>query len=76
MAKGSTKFSGIQGSIIGKYFLESLEYDLNIQHEINHIFITKATFTKYTEENEIYINLLKFCIPSEERRDKLCELLD
>ena len=51
--KDSSKFAGIQGSIIGKSFLETLQLDLSIQHEIKHIFITKPTFSKYTEMDEI-----------------------
>jgi hypothetical protein len=54
VAKDSSKFAGIQGSITGKYFLETLQLDLSIQHEIKHIFITKPTFAKYTEMDEIY----------------------
>jgi hypothetical protein len=34
VAKDSLKFSGIQGNIIGKAFLETLHPDINIQHEI------------------------------------------
>ena len=34
MAKDSSKFSGIQGSIMGKTFLETLHPDINIQREI------------------------------------------
>jgi len=48
VAKDSSKFSGIQGSITGKAFLDALQLDINIQHEIRYIFITKPTFTKYT----------------------------
>jgi hypothetical protein len=47
--KDNSKFAGIQGNITGKAFLETLQFDLNIQHEIKHIFITKPTFSKYTE---------------------------
>jgi hypothetical protein len=49
VAEDSSKCSGIQGSITNKAFLETLQLDLSIQHEINYIFITKPTFTKYTE---------------------------
>jgi hypothetical protein len=42
------KFTGIQWSITGKAFLETLQFDLSIQHEIKYIFITKPTFSKYT----------------------------
>jgi hypothetical protein len=54
VAKDSLKFSGIQGSITGKAFLDSLQLDINIQHEIRYIFITKPTFAKYTEMDEVY----------------------
>jgi hypothetical protein len=64
MAKDGSKFKGIKGSIIGKEFLENLRLDLNIQQEIKYIFITKPTFAKYTEVDEVYQRLLKFNIPS------------
>jgi hypothetical protein len=63
VANGSSNFSGIQGSITSKSFLEMLQLDLSIQHEIKHIFITKPTFENYTEINEVYRGLLKFTIP-------------
>ena len=48
VAKDSLKFLGIQGTITGKAFLDALQLDINIQHEIRYIFITKPTFAKYT----------------------------
>lgn len=51
--KDGTKFIGVKGNIIGKEFLESLTYDLDIQYEIKHIFISKPTFAKYTEVDEV-----------------------
>ena len=39
VAKDSSKFSGIHGSITGKAFLETLQPDLIILHEIKCIFI-------------------------------------
>jgi hypothetical protein len=48
MEKDGSKFAVIQGSITDKEFLESLQLDLRIQHEIKYIFITKPTFSKYT----------------------------
>jgi hypothetical protein len=63
MAKDSSKFSRIQGSITGKAFLETLQPDIIIQHEIRYIFIFKPTFAKYTEMDEIYRRLLKVNIP-------------
>ena len=74
--KDSSKFSRIQGSIIGKAFLETLQMDLSIQHEIKYIFITRPTFTKYTEMDEVYIGLLKVTIPSQKRWEDLCTLIE
>ena len=76
MAKDSSKFSGIQGSITGKAFLETLQHDLNIQHEIKYVFIIKPTFAKYTEMDEVYHRLLKFTIPITQRWDELCNLIE
>jgi ABC-type branched-subunit amino acid transport system ATPase component len=64
VANGSSNFSGIQGSITSKSFLETLQLDLSIQHEIKHIFIIKPTFTKYTEMDEVYRRLIKVTIPN------------
>ena len=76
VAKDISKFSGIQGSIIGKSFLETLQLDLSIQHEIKYIFITKPTFAKYTEMDEVYRRLLKVNIPSQKRWEDLCTLIE
>jgi hypothetical protein len=75
VAKDGSKFAGIQGSITGKAFLETLQLDLSIQHEINYIFITKPTFAKYTEMDETYRRLLKLSIPSPKRWEDLCALI-
>jgi hypothetical protein len=74
--KDGSKFAGIQGNITGKAFLETLQLDLSIQHEIKYIFITKPTFTKYTEMDEVYRRLLKVTIPSQKRWDDLCALIE
>ena len=63
VAKDSSKFSGIQGSITGKACLEALQPDINIQHEIQYIFIIKPTFSKYREMDEVYRRFLKVSIP-------------
>ena len=74
--KNSSKFAGIRGSIIVKDFLETLQLDLSIQLEIKHIFITKTTFSKYTEMDEIYIKLIKVSIPSKKIWEGLCSLFE
>jgi hypothetical protein len=76
VAKDGSKFAGIQGSITGKAFLETLQLDLSIQHEIKYLFITKPTFAKYTETDEVYRRLLKVTIPSQQRWEDLCDLID
>ena len=64
VAKDGSNFSGIQGNITGKAFLDALQWDISIQHEIRYIFVTKPTFTKYTEMDEVYRRLLKVNVPS------------
>jgi hypothetical protein len=76
VAKDSSKFSGIQGSIIGKAFLDALQLDISIHHEIWYIFITKPTFAKYIEMDEVYRRLLKVSVPSHLRWEELCELIE
>jgi hypothetical protein len=74
--KDSSKFSGIQGSITGKAFLETRQLDLSIQHEMKYIFIIKPTFAKYTEMDEVYRRFLKGTIPSQKRWKNLCTLIE
>jgi hypothetical protein len=74
--KYNSKFLGIQGNITCKEFLETMHLDLSIQHEIKYIFITKPTFAKYTEMDEIYFRLLKVTIPNQQRWEELCELIE
>jgi hypothetical protein len=76
VAKDSSKFSGIQGSITGKEFLDSLQLDISIQHEIRYIFIIKPNFSKYTEMDEVYRRLLKVVIPSHLRWEEICNLIE
>jgi hypothetical protein len=76
VAKDGSKFVGIQGNITDKAFLETLQLDLSIQHEIKYIFITKPTFTKYTEMDEVCQRLLKVTIPSQKRWDDLYALIE
>lgn len=56
--------------------MESLDFELLIEHEIKHLFIVKPTFQEYTEVDDTYRNLVKFPTPDEDRWDKLCELLE
>jgi hypothetical protein len=76
VSKDSSKFAGIQGSITGKAFLDALQLDISIQHEIRYIFLTKPTFAKYMEMDEVYRRLIKVTVPSQIRWEELCDLLD
>ena len=76
VSKDSSKFDGIQGSITDKAFLDAFQLDINIQHEIRYIFLTKPTFAKYMEMDEVYRRLLKVTMPSHLIWEELCDLLD
>jgi hypothetical protein len=76
VSKDNSKFAGIQGSITGKAFMDALQLDISIQHEIKHIFIIKPTFAKYTDMDEVYRRLLKVTVPGHLRWEELCDLLD
>jgi hypothetical protein len=76
VAKDSSKFVGIQGSITDKAFLDALQWDISIQHKIRYIFLTKPTFAKYTEMDEVYRRLLKVNVPNHLRWEELCDLID
>ena len=72
----NSKFAGVQGSVTGKAFIEALQLDIDIQHEIKHIFVVKPTFSKYMDMDEVYKRLLKITVPSHIRWEELCDLLD
>jgi hypothetical protein len=76
VSKDNSKFAGIQGSITGKAFMDALQLDISIQHEIKHIFVIKPTFAKYTDMDEVYRRLLKVTVPGHIRWEELCDLLD
>jgi hypothetical protein len=76
VSKDSSKFAGIQGSITGKAFMDALQLDISIQHEIKYIFLIKPTFAKYIDMDEVYQRLLKVTVPSHLRWEEICDLLD
>jgi hypothetical protein len=76
ISKDSSKFAGIQSNITGRAFMEALHLDIEIQHEIKHIFVVKPTFAKYTDMDEVYRRLLKVTVPTHTRWEELCDLLD
>lgn len=56
--------------------MEGQQYDLFIHNKIHHLFLRKPTFQTYTEVDERFQSMVKFSNPSEERWDKLLELVD
>lgn len=61
---------------MGRAFLESLEYDLTILHEIKHLFLAKPNFERYTEVDETLKKMVNVEIPSEQKWDHLCETIE
>ena len=55
-----SKFSNSKGAISGEASLEGLQFHLNIQHEIHHLFLNKPTFQTYTEVDEGLRNMVNF----------------
>ena len=53
-AKDTTKFANIKGDVTRKVVLDLLSNDILIQHELKHVFLTRPTFNKYTEVDEVY----------------------
>lgn len=76
VAKSSTKFNRIRGSMTAKAFLETMSNDFHMQNEVKHIFTVKPTFAKYTEVDEIYRRVTKLTVPDEKRWEDLLHLLD
>ena len=76
IGRDNSKFSSIKGSMKDREFLGAMGNDFFIQHEVNHIFVVRPTFSKYTEVDEIYQKVIKLTILDEDRWDKLCELHD
>lgn len=70
----ASKFAKEKWAISGEAFLEGLQFDLNIQQEIHHLFLNKPTFQTYTEVDERFRNMVNFSTPGEERWDQLLEL--
>jgi len=71
-----SNFFAIKGHITGKQELEALDFVLTIKHEIKHPFVNKPTFEKYTEVDEVYKKMVNISIPSEDRWDHLCEVIE
>lgn len=71
----NNQFSRIKRHILGKEFLEALNSDLTIKHEVGHLFLIKPNFERYTKVDEIFRRMVNLEIPSEERWDQSCETI-
>ena len=60
---------------IGKVLYDTLENIFFLEHEVNHLFVTKPKFAKYTEADEIYRRMLKVKLPEDEWWKKMTDLL-
>lgn len=45
ISRDTVKFSNVNGVMTGRVFLEVINNDVFIQHEIKHIFVVKPTFS-------------------------------
>ena len=68
-----TNLSNIKVNITRKALLEAISNPIYIEHELEHVFMVKTTFSKYTEVDEIFNRLIKIKIPDEEAWIDLCD---
>ena len=64
----------MKGIPTGKVLHHTFENLFYLQHEVNHLFINKPTFSKYTEAGETYRGMVKIKLPDEEVWEKLNDL--
>ena len=75
VAKDQANTSSNKALPTGKVLDQTFENLFYLQHEVKHLFINKPTFSKYTEADETYRNILKTQLPDAETWEKLIDLL-
>jgi len=75
VAKEASNRSSMKGVPTGKVLLRTLESFFYLQHEVNHLFVNKPTFSEYIEADEIYWRMMKIKLLDEETWEKWCGLL-
>jgi len=75
VAKETSNTSSMKGVPTKKCAPPNFRKPFYLQHEVNHLFVNKPTFAKYTEEDEIYQRMMKIKLPDEETWEKWCDLL-
>ena len=76
VVKDTTNFFKIKGNVTGKVVLDLLRNDIFIQHQLKPVFITKPTFSKYTEVDEVYRQVIGTKIPGKKEWGKFCMYQD
>lgn len=75
LAKEQASTSAIQALSTGKVLYNTFENLFFLQHEIKHLFITKPNFSKYTEADEIYRQMMHVKLPNAEWWENMTHLL-
>jgi len=66
LAKETSNISSMKGVPPRKVLLLNLQNFFYLHHEVNHLFVNKPMFAKYTEAYEIYQRVMKIKLPDEE----------
>ena len=74
VAKETSNSSSIKGVLTEKVLLHTLKNFFYLQHELNHLFVNKPTFAKYSKAYEIYCRMMKIKITDEEMWEKCHDL--
>jgi len=75
LASSQASTSGVKALPTGKVLYDNLKILFFLEHEINHLFINKPNFVKYTKANEIYRKILRMKLPEGEWCEKMTDLL-
>lgn len=73
IATDAANMSNIKGNITRKSLLEAINNQIHIQHHLKHVFLVKSSFSKYTDDDEVYRRLIKIKIPKQEAWSDLCD---
>jgi len=74
-AKYQVKKPPAQGTPTGKVLFQYFEDFFFLQHEINHLFVIKPTFARYTEADENFRKLKNVQIPKAEEWQTFTNLM-
>ena len=75
VARVQANNSSMKGMPTGKVLYQTFENLFYLQHEVKHLFVNKATFSKYTEVDEIYRKMVNIKLSDANTWEKLNDLL-